>query len=56
MNDLDGAIAHFQAASTFKRRTVETVGIEALEDLEADIEAGLQRAVRVAAADGEVVR
>jgi cystathionine gamma-synthase len=33
-----------------------SVGIEALEDLEADIEAGLQRAARVAAGAGEVVR
>nr|WP_265468781.1 PLP-dependent transferase [Arenimonas daejeonensis] len=33
-----------------------SVGIEALEDLEADIEAGLQRAQRIAAAPGEVVR
>lgn len=33
-----------------------SVGIEALEDLEADIEAGLQRAARVAATSGEVVR
>jgi cystathionine gamma-synthase len=33
-----------------------SIGIEALEDLEADIEAGLQRAARVAAGAGEVVR
>jgi cystathionine gamma-synthase len=33
-----------------------SVGIEALEDLEADIEAGLQRAARVGAVAGEVVR
>jgi cystathionine gamma-synthase len=33
-----------------------SVGIEALEDLEADIESGLQRAARVAAGTGEVVR
>ncbi len=33
-----------------------SVGIEALEDLEADIEAGLQRAARIAAGTGEVVR
>ena len=33
-----------------------SVGIEALEDLEADIEAGLQRAARSAAGAGEVVR
>ena len=33
-----------------------SVGIEALEDLEADIEAGLQRAARIAADAGEVVR
>jgi cystathionine gamma-synthase len=33
-----------------------SVGIEALEDLEADIGSGLQRAVRVAAGTGEVVR
>jgi LuxR family maltose regulon positive regulatory protein len=33
LNDLEGAITHFQAASACKRRTVETVGIEALEGL-----------------------
>ena len=33
-----------------------SVGIEALEDLEADIEAGLQRAARIAVGAGEVVR
>ncbi|TNJ35375.1 cystathionine gamma-synthase [Arenimonas terrae] len=33
-----------------------SVGIEALEDLEADIGSGLQRAARVAAGSGEVVR
>jgi cystathionine gamma-synthase len=33
-----------------------SVGIEALEDLEADIEAGLQRAARIVANTGEVVR